>query len=342
MVLLRSILLYPLVLSLAIPTHAQKPETPPAARTELNLQGQTDTASGEARRNENVQFNPIDNNALKDMNLRLGTTATIFREFKAEQNYFGGEFGKAVSAVLHVAAPAKTSGFHGNIYEWHNNSLFSARSFFQVGQVKPARTNDYGFQVTSDAGKLGFLTFDGNQQRNHGNVNGNVLVPKANERVPLTSDPATRRIVERFIAAYGSQLPNRTDINERALNTNSPQTINTKSAGIRLDTALLKDRISAVYRLTTQSVDAFELIQGQNPNTDTKSHSARITWSRKVWAGAVLEATSSFDRIRTLIVPEPNAVGPQVQISTIETIGPGSNIPIDRAQNVFRNGAQLL
>src|SRR6476661_8206415 len=39
----------------------------PDRRTELNLLGQTDTGSGEGQRNENVQFNLIENNALKDL-----------------------------------------------------------------------------------------------------------------------------------------------------------------------------------------------------------------------------------------------------------------------------------
>ena len=61
------------------PPNPPPPQAPAPAeqkRTDLNILGKTDTASGEARRNENVQFNLIDNNALKDLNLRLGTSAT--------------------------------------------------------------------------------------------------------------------------------------------------------------------------------------------------------------------------------------------------------------------------
>ena len=38
-------------------------ESDTSDRTALNLLGRTDTDSGESRRNENVQFDPIDNNA---------------------------------------------------------------------------------------------------------------------------------------------------------------------------------------------------------------------------------------------------------------------------------------
>src|SRR5436305_996441 len=115
------------------------------ARAELNLQGVTDAGSGESRRNENIQFNPIDNNALKDLSVRLGTTATIVQEFDVSRNYFGAEFGRPVPAVIHLS-PAKSGGMHGNLYEAHNNSIVSARSFFEVGSVKPAHTHHYGAQ----------------------------------------------------------------------------------------------------------------------------------------------------------------------------------------------------
>ena len=108
-----------------------------AQRTALNLLGQVDTSSGESRRNENVEITLIDNNVLKELNIRMGTTATIVRSFDADKGYFGAEFGGAPAGQIHLPA-AKTSRFHGNIYESHNNSVFSARSFFQVGGVRPA------------------------------------------------------------------------------------------------------------------------------------------------------------------------------------------------------------
>ena len=72
--------------------------SPSNARTDLNLLGQTDTGKGESRRNENVQFNLIDNNAQKELNIRLGTTATLVQEFNPERSLFGYEFGASPSA----------------------------------------------------------------------------------------------------------------------------------------------------------------------------------------------------------------------------------------------------
>src|SRR5579859_7537401 len=80
------------------PADPPKPEAKPDQRTEINLLGKVDTQSGESRRNENVQFNLIDNNTRKELNTRLGTSATIVDEFHPDRNYFGVEYGNAPPA----------------------------------------------------------------------------------------------------------------------------------------------------------------------------------------------------------------------------------------------------
>src|ERR671932_455657 len=128
-------------------------QTPPAAdqskRTDLNLLGGTDAAAGESRRNENVQFNLIDNNALKYLNLRLGTNATIVTEFKPERKYFGSEYGAAAPGVIHLAPVKRPDGLHGGVSYGRSDSLFTARSFFQAGTVQPAHENLYGVSAGS-------------------------------------------------------------------------------------------------------------------------------------------------------------------------------------------------
>ena len=266
-------------------------------RLELNLLGQVDTAAGESRRNENVPFNLVDNNALKELNVRLGTTATIVREFLPGSNYFSSEFGNPPMTAVPVI-PSTRTGSHGSLYVAHLNSLFSARSFFQVGDVKPARDNDYGFTLSTPLGRRWILLLDGSQQRMRGNVNGNVLVPAANERTPLTTDPATRAIVERYLNAYPVELPNRTDVNPRALNRNSPQEIDNSYAVCPSDqNVTIRDRVSWQYLFTSQSITAFQLVAGQNPDTDTKSHKARLIWNRQWSPVSVTDFSVGFDRL---------------------------------------------
>jgi len=241
-------------------------------RTELNLLGQVDASSGEGRRNENVSLTLIDNNVLKELNLRMGTTATLIQEFEPERKYFGKEFGGAPAGPLHVNS-ASSSGIHGDLNWKHGNSIFSARSFFQVGKVQPSRSNDYGGALTAPLWSGGHLTLSGGRRKLRGQVNGNVLVPAADERTPTTTDPGRLAIVNAILGSYPDVLPNRTDINKRALNTNAPQNIDDHRAGATFDQQVGgSDRLILKYNLTLQNVDAFSWSVGK-----TRIRRQRIT-----------------------------------------------------------------
>src|SRR5689334_6549025 len=159
--------------------------SPQSKATDLNLLGATDAAAGESRRNENVQFNLIDNNALKYLNIRLGTNATITTEFQPDRKYFGTEFGSPPAAPVHLAAPRATGALHGALSFGRSDSRFSARSFFQVGSVQPAHENDYGVAIGAPLWRGAHGSIEGGEQNLRGSVNGNVLVPLATERSPL-------------------------------------------------------------------------------------------------------------------------------------------------------------
>ncbi len=311
-------------------------------RTSLNLLGEVDSESGEARRNENVRLTLIDNNVLKELNTRMGTTATIAEEFDVQKGYFGKEFGGNPSPSLHVPT-VRAARIKGELFWSHNNSAFTARSFFQVGDVQPARTNDYGFKVATPFGKKTRLSVEGSQRRLRGQVNGNVLAPAADERTPTTTDPARLAIVNAILGAYPDELPNRTDINPRALNTNAPQNIDNDRASILFERELSSDdRLALRYSATLQDVEAFQLVGGQNPDTTTKSHQARITWTRTWSPAAVTDFSMGFDRVGSLLVPEETSLGPFYLFGRVmQSIGPSGAFPLDRAQNLFRYAGRL-
>jgi hypothetical protein len=305
----------------------------------LNLKGATDTASGESRRNDNIQFNPVDNNALRDLNLRIGTSATVVREFEPRNRYFSAEYGSRPSLPIHVVSAPPTA-VHGSLFATHSNSVVSARSYFQVGDVKPAHENNYGFTLATPLGKGFRLVLDGAQQRVRGSVNGNVLVPNANERTPLTNDPEIQPIVEQVLAAYPAELPNRTDIDDRALNTNSPQRIDTDRIAGTLDRQLSeKDRVLLRYGLTAQTVQSFQFVAGQNYDSDIRAHTARITWDR-VWSPNTVTGLSvGFERVRTRLQPEARASGAGTMLFIIQPVGTANN-PLFRVINDFQYEGQ--
>jgi hypothetical protein len=239
-----------------IPAQKQEAAPPPLAeakRTDLNLLGQTDVQAGESRRNENIQFNLIDNNALKELNGRLGTTATPISEFRPELRYFGTEFGNKPGGLLQLDPARHSRDFHAGIFFTRSDSIFSARSFFQVGDVKPGHENDYGFAAGMGLWRGAHLALSSSSQKLRSNVNSNVLVPLPSERTPLATDSNIYKLIQHWIDAYPTLPPNRTDVDPRALNINSPQSINTDASTIRLDQDLSsRDRLFFSHTFTNQ------------------------------------------------------------------------------------------
>ncbi len=292
-------------------------------------------------RNENVAVNKIDNNAVKESNVRTGTTATMITEAKVESGYYAGEFGRPAEGGVTMGAPARNSGWHGELFESHQNSIFNARTFFQVGAVQPARRNHYGFRASGNLDKDTSLTVSGFQRKIRGMVNGNVLVPLADERTPLSPDPTVRALVARWLRAYPAELPNRPDFDPRALNRNAPQRIDDIDGNTRLDRHLHRfGQLSAQYQITRSYTDAFQLVAGQNPINDIHAHRAQLTWRFAPSAHWDVAAGASFQRSHTSLQPEPNAVGPQVRVGyQAEELGPDAEFPVNRAQNSYRYGA---
>ncbi len=323
----------------------QSPSASDSGRTALNLLGEVNSDEGEGRRNENVRITLIDNNVLRELTTRMGTTATVPSDVRIENRYFAAEFGQPPKRLKRTSV-APVPRFNTELRWMHQNSVTSARSFFQAGGVQPAHDNEFGFTVGTRPWQGASLTLNGSQVRSRGNVNGNVLVPAPDERTPLAVDPERRVLVQRLLDAYPKELPNRTDINPRALNTNDIQSINNDrgSVGLR-QVAGSRDSFAMQYSFTGQKVDAFQLVGGQNPDTTTKNHAAVVGWNRNWSAATTTDVTVAFDRVGSLLVPEESSVGPLVLTGfVIEFLGPSSNIPIDRALNQFTYsaGAQHL
>jgi len=296
-----------------------------------------------AQRNENIPVYHIDNNALKEANVRLGNKITIISEPPVELNHFATEHGQPTSEPFTLRPVRILPSWHSELYWWHQNSVFNSRTFFQVGAVQPSHRNGYGGRVTGNAGKLGFFTGSFSQSAIRGMVNGNVLVPLPSERVPLATDPSTRALVAKFLAAYPNELPNRTDFDPRALNTNAPQRIDTIAADMRLDKVTgQKGRVATAFGLSRQRIDAFQLVAGQNPDTEIHAPRTDFTYHYTFSPATELAFGAGFRRIRSVLLPEPNAVGPRVRIGfQIQELGPDSEFPVNRARNTFHWGALL-
>lgn len=112
----------------------------------LQVNGQNNSAN-------NFQIDGVDNNEpLLGLVVQIPPAEAI-QQFSVSTSNYDAEFGRAVGAVVNVTTKPGTNEFHGSLFEFHNNSAFKARNFFQLqgqrnsdGKLKTpnAIKNQYG------------------------------------------------------------------------------------------------------------------------------------------------------------------------------------------------------
>ena len=322
-----------LILLLALLQDPSKP-VPPAKEAPAVPQRAPEAGS---QRNQNIQINLIDNNALNEGLARQGIQPVPARDFTAVRSDYASEFG-GMGRNIDIVAPDKRSQFHGEAYEMLQNNVFNARAFFQVGSVQKSIRNQYGFNVGGPLVKdrLSFV-LSGEETRQTGYVNGNALVPLPSERTPRTSDPAAYAIIARWLAIYPNELPNRPEIDPRMLNTNTPQTIRNTGGNARFDWTFSPTRRAALrYALRDTYVNSFKFVVGQNPNQRFRPQDYNLSLEQEFTPKDVLRLGFNYLRAKSELSVPPGAVGPYAGMARqIEDIGPKNEFPMHRVRNDF-------
>lgn len=93
----------------------------------LQVNGQNNSAN-------NFQIDGVDNNEpLLGLVVQIPPAEAI-QQFSVSTSNYDAEFGRAVGAVVNVTTRPGTNEFHGSLYEFHNNSAFKARNYFQLNR----------------------------------------------------------------------------------------------------------------------------------------------------------------------------------------------------------------
>ncbi len=299
---------------------------------------QSEEREAEARRNQNIQVNLVDNEALDEALERQGAQIRPIVEFSASRGNYAAELG-GIGRDPQVIRGDRRSAYHGEIYGTHNNNRVNARTFFQVGEVLPSRRNQYGFRVGGPLGsdRLSFV-WTAEETRESGFVNGNVRVPLPSERRALAEDPELNALIQSWLDAYPKEAPNRTEIDPRMLNTNAVQKIRNSGGAFRLDWEPNDGKqFSVRYSINDNFIDSFELVIGQNPNQRLRPQSLNLAWQQQLSPTTTLRLGANFVRRKVHLLVPPGSVGPSVSIgSEIERLGPPFNMPIFQISNDFQ------
>lgn len=65
------------------------------------------------------------------------------QEFKVQTSNYSAEYGRRSTGVINVVLRSGTNNFHGSLFEFHRNSVFDARNFFDQEKSQLVR-NDFG------------------------------------------------------------------------------------------------------------------------------------------------------------------------------------------------------
>src|SRR5215831_1229166 len=318
-----------------------------------------DAAEGVAgleERNPNIFIYRIDLNDLRNLlTLFRGPNPTYIPAFLAEDNYFGAEYGAPLLSFQPLRPRPLLRDWHASVSATHQNSALNARNFFNVGPLRASRITSYnlgaGGPLISDKASL-LLNFG--QIFNSGVVNGNLQAPLDSERTPRAADPQTNDIISHLLKAYPVDLPNLPGVTQRQLNTNAPRSIVAADGLSRLDVRPDdKTSVAGLYSINQYSEDPFQLVVGQNPQTDLRNQSAYVDLNRAFSAQTLGQFGFHFDRVRASLLPTrqfnsllaplgftttPEIVfaGSGGSLAELGQIGPGIQFPRMRAENRFK------
>jgi hypothetical protein len=312
--------------------------------------------TGLEEQNPNMFIYRIDLNDLRNLlTLFRGPNPTYTPEFLAENNYFGAEYGAALFTFQPLRPRTLLSDWHATLSATHQNSALNARNFFNVGPLLPSRITSYDLAAGGPLfSRKVSLLLDFGQIFNSGMVNGNLQAPLAAERTPLATDPQTRAIISDLLKAYPDELPNLPAVSLRQLNTNAPRSIVTADGLARLDAKPDdKTSIAGLYSVNQYSETPFQLVLGQNPQTDLRSQSAYADVTRTFSPQTLGQFGFHFDRIRASLqptqqfndllaplgfatVPDVIFAGGSSSQAELAPIGPGIQFPRLRVENRFR------
>ena len=307
--------------------------------------------------NPNIFVYRMDLNVLrKRLTIVRGADTRPIPEFRPERNYFGSEFGAPLRDFTPLSSRSITSLWHSSVSGYFENSVLNARPFFNVGPLRPSRSNR--FEVSSGgplaSEKLSLLARFGRLGRS-GEVNGNVQVPRnAAERVPQSADPQVNAIVSSLLQAYPTDLPNLPGVTIRQLNTNAPQEVNSTDGLLRLDFKPTDDTSAALrYTITDYAEDPFELVIGKNPQTDLRSQGVHTSLTRSFSPNTLGRVGFHYDRSKALLQPTnrftelfqslglPTVPDVDFRADAFQDLGPGKQFPRFRVRNQFHGFGDL-
>ncbi|MBI2816960.1 MAG: TonB-dependent receptor [Acidobacteria bacterium] len=315
----------------------------------------TSSANVAEEQNPNIFVYQIDTNSLRNrLQIVRGADTQYIPAHLAEQNYYGAEYGAPMQQFELIRPRTLLNSWRGSANGFLQNSVLNARNFFNVGPLLPSRSSGYGLAAGGPViSRKVSLLLQFNQNFTSGMVNGNIQAPLADERTPRATDPRVRAVIADLLQAYPADSPNLPDVSIRQLNSNAPRDIKTSDGLARLDyKPLAGSSLAMRYNVSDYNEDPFQIVAGQNPQTNVRNQGMHLGWTQSFSANTVGRFGFHFDRSTALLEPTRrfsqllSSLGistvPDIDVSDeVSGIGAGPQFPRRRIQNRFQPYADI-
>jgi hypothetical protein len=250
--------------------------------------------NGAGTRGATFQINGVNNDDASENQHRQGAALATIKEFQVISNTYSAEFGRGYGAVVLVQTKSGSNQRHGEVYEYHQDSQWNARSAFSL--TKPNNSRDQfggvaGFPISR--GRLfGFGSFDHKRFEGAQTYTRDLFLQSELALPRLTRDNNTPEN-RAFIASVLARFPNVTPNDPRSPRTyQTPQAVNQPADdhSVRLDwTPNGSHTVWGRYQYTHQIFESQDVIVGEQARQNNEQGNLGLTWTHVLGEATVGE-----------------------------------------------------
>jgi len=297
--------------------------------------------NGTGTRGATFQINGVNNDDSSENQNRQGVALSTVKEFQVISNSYSAEFGRGYGAVVLVQTKSGTNQWHGDVYNFHQDSSWNARSAFSL--TKPDNQRDQmgftaGFPVRRDR-LFAFVSADHKRFEGFQTYTRDLFLASelAQPRLTRGNDtPANHAFIDSVLARFPSATPN---------DPRSPRTYQTRQLvnqpaddhSARLDwTANQSHTLWGRYQFTRQIFESDDVIVGEQARQNHRQGNLGITWTHVLGRATVGELRYGLGLRLTRVDIAAGNDTPIVRFAASPVsgsiIGNAGNFPINRDQ----------
>jgi outer membrane receptor protein involved in Fe transport len=297
--------------------------------------------NGTGTRGATFQINGVNNDDSSENQNRQGAALSTIKEFQVITNSYSAEFGRGYGAVVLVQTKSGTNQIHGDLYDFHQDSMWNAKRTFDA--AKPDNSRDQygataGFPIRKNR-VFAFVSADKKRFEGFQTYTRDLFLASelAAPRLTRGNDtPENRAFIDNVLSRFPQVTPN----DPRSPRTyQTPQAINQPADdhSLRLDwTPNAVHTVTGRYQWTRQIFESDDVIRGEQARQNNRQANTGITWTHVVDQATVGEFRYGLGQRRTRVNIAAGNDTPIVRFANSPVsgsiIGNAGNFPIDREQ----------